>query len=306
MTCSSRRADRMLLVAAAAGLLAWHPGVAVSATTTHADAQVRAVQVPAWVIRGGSRRALEPGERLQDGDEIDTGTGARALLALADGSTIKLGENARFALHGMRQPGRPGGLFRAALEVVAGAFRFTTSAVYKVAARRDVQISLPTATIGIRGTDVWGKSTADRDLVVLIEGQVSLTRRDGKRLDLDRPKSLYQALRNAGVLPIETISDDALAQAARETEIEPGQGAIGKDGKWLLEADPGLPEPDAQALYRRLRDAGYPVQVHRVRRSGATVYAVRLPGLLSEADGAAIAVRLKVEFGLQRVTVVLP
>jgi hypothetical protein len=59
--------------------------------------------MPAWLIRGGKREPLAIGAQLRNGDQINTGTGSRALLRMRDGGTVKLGENARFSLDGMAQ-----------------------------------------------------------------------------------------------------------------------------------------------------------------------------------------------------------
>ena len=60
---------------------------------------VEGVQMPAWVEHAsGARDPLVIGARLLDSDRIYTGPGSRALLRLADGSQIKLGENGILAL----------------------------------------------------------------------------------------------------------------------------------------------------------------------------------------------------------------
>ena len=56
-------------------------------------ASVEGVQMPAWVERNGRRTPLLPGMELRAGDQIFTGAGSRALLRLAEGSVVKLGEN---------------------------------------------------------------------------------------------------------------------------------------------------------------------------------------------------------------------
>jgi hypothetical protein len=270
------------------------------------EAEVEALQMPAWLTRDGQRTPLAPGARLRNGDRIDTGAGARALLRLPDGSMVKLGEKARFSLDGV--PGGRccvNGVFKATLNVLEGAFRFTTTALYKFRGKRDIEVRFPTVTAGIRGTDLWGKATADREIVALIEGRITVTRRGTPPLDLNQPKSLYQALRNAGVLPVEQISDEALAVYAAETEIAPGQGAAGKGGKWRVYAARVRSQDQALAVYDRLREAGYPATIQPTQKEGTTVYQVRIGGLLSEADGVAVAIRLKSELGLTDVSVSL-
>ena len=130
-------------------------------------ALVDAVQVPAWRVRGDNTEALAPGMDIQNGDQVRTGPGARAYLKLAEGSTVKLGESAEMNFHSRSL--KPQSFFRGALDILTGAFRFTTAQAAKLR-KRDVAIRVGTATIGIRGTDVWGKSSGEQDLVMLIEG----------------------------------------------------------------------------------------------------------------------------------------
>src|SRR5262245_15552367 len=72
----------------------------IGAVAAHAapNAEVEAVQMPAWIERDGQRSPLEVGALLRNDDQIETGAAARVLLRLSDGSTVRLGENARFRL----------------------------------------------------------------------------------------------------------------------------------------------------------------------------------------------------------------
>ena len=40
---------------------------------------------------------------------------------------------------------------------------------------RDVRVKVNAVTAGIRGTDVWGKSESDRDIVCLLEGRIDVS-----------------------------------------------------------------------------------------------------------------------------------
>ena len=59
---------------------------------------VEGVVSPAWVERGGKREPLIIGMTLNDKDRVHTGPGSRALLRMAEGSAVKLGENAILAV----------------------------------------------------------------------------------------------------------------------------------------------------------------------------------------------------------------
>jgi ribosomal protein L14 len=54
---------------------------------------------------------------------VITGSGARAIVQLADGSAVKFGENVNVAVNAMKQ--EKNGSFTAALDVLRGAFRLT-------------------------------------------------------------------------------------------------------------------------------------------------------------------------------------
>jgi cell division septation protein DedD len=58
--------------------------------------------MPAWVVHtNGTRDALTLGRSLNAADRVVTGAGARALLHLADGSYVAVGENGTQALEGL-------------------------------------------------------------------------------------------------------------------------------------------------------------------------------------------------------------
>lgn len=174
------------------------------------------VQGPAWIDRAGKEMPATPGTELIVTDVVRTGASARVYLKLGEGSTVKLGENARLALLDLT-PERDG-VFRAVLDVVAGAFRFTTEAVQKPR-KRDVKIRIATATAGIRGTDVWGRARPDEEIVCLIEGRVEVAAANEKPVVLTRPRQFYKRVKGR-TQPLATISAAQLARWARETEIE--------------------------------------------------------------------------------------
>src|SRR5689334_23302025 len=118
-------ASAALVAALVALTVAYVPTVAYAAAS---DAEVQALQMPAWLTRGGKRVPLEIGAPLRTGDTITTGNGSRVVLRLAEGSTVKLGENARFELVEMMQErDHNRDTFKGTLAVRQGAFRFTTA-----------------------------------------------------------------------------------------------------------------------------------------------------------------------------------
>ena len=215
---------------------------------------VEAVQYPAWLERGGASVPLSPGPRLQPKDQLRTGGNARVRVKLGEGSAVKLGENARFVI----EVAEDRSVFRAGLAVLAGAFRFTTDALGK--RQRDVSIQAKSVTVGIRGTDLWGKSTGERDLVCLLEGKITVGAEGHPRVTLDQPLDFYQKPRDAAP-SVARVDPKQLEEWAKETELSPDGAGASAQGRWRVVAAVRPQRDAALALNRRLRAAGYPAEI---------------------------------------------
>lgn len=244
-------------------------------------ATVDAVQYPAWLERGGRLAPLVPGTALQASDSVRTGSNARVQLRLAEGSAVKLGENAQFVV----ERAQDGGVFRAALSVITGAFRFTSQQVRK----RDIAIKVNNVTVGIRGTDLWGKSTGERDLVCLIEGNITVGGEGHPTVTLDKPLDFYQRPRG-GNPEVAKVDPKQLEIWGAETEIPKDGGAAARaGGKWRVVAAVFEARDTALAFNRMLRGNGYPAEVAKLEDK----FAVQVPGLASEADARALMGNLR-------------
>ena len=263
------------------GLLA---GALVAVASAHAQpAVVEAVQYPAWLERGGNAVPLSPGIALESHDKLRTGENARVRLRLAEGSAVKLGENAQFVIERAEERG----VFTAALSVLTGAFRFTTDALSK---RRDrnVALKVKNVTVGIRGTDLWGKSTADRDWVVLLEGKIQVGSEGNPSVTLDKPLDLYQVPR--GAAPEVTRSDQkTVDEWAVETELSKDGPAAEKGGRWRTVAAVKRQRDEARALVRTLRAAGFPGEII----GKEDYFIVQVSGLASEAAARGLVAAIR-------------
>ncbi len=265
--------------------------LALAALQAFADpaAVVEGVQSPAWVEHDGVSTPLAPGMVLVAGDRVRTGADSRLLVKLAEGSHVKLGANASLAISAL-EPNR-GGFFRAAMRVLEGAFRFTTAALAK-ARRRDVSITLNTVTAGIRGTDLWGSSSADKQIVCLIEGKIEVRPDNEAAITMDQPLEFYRR-EHGRSLPVGKVSPEQLAKWAAETEIEKGAGAAMRGGKWKLDLATVRTQGEALERYDALRAAGYPARIYPAMAGGRRVYRVRITQLPSRAEAEALAGRLR-------------
>jgi len=253
------------------------------------NAVVDAIQAPVWVERGERRLPLAPGMPLENRDRLITGAGARLIVQLADGSAVKLGENVNVALNAMRQ--EKSSAFTAALDVVKGAFRLTTDIFRKYQTQRAINVRTGTVTIGIRGTDVWGRSDNDKDFVCLLEGRIVASHPLGEPVELSEPLQFYGADKGQPPGAVATVEHAQLAKWALETELQDAAGTQRLGGRWVLRFGPSG-EEETLALYDQLNAAGYAAKVRPLRTDGGYRYEVRLGQLVTEREARALADRL--------------
>ena len=260
------------------------------------DAQVQAVQMPAWLQRGESRVPLRVGSELRNGDTLVTGSNARVYVHTADGSTVKLGEGATLKLEGLSQQNAERSLFSAVLNVAKGAFRFTTAGLAKLRPR-EVTVKVAGATIGIRGTDVWGKDGSDQGVVCLIEGRISVTGPDSSDFVMDQPLSFYKMPKGVSPLPVAAVDPEQLKKWATETEIAQPASQIG--GVWKVDLLTLPNQSSALAAYDQWRAAGYDVRLLPVAKQDGWEYRLRIVQLSSRAEAQKLSAQLKGTLGAE-------
>lgn len=265
--------------------------MAAASVQAESAAVVEGLQLPAWVTREGSQVAIKPGMALAAGDRIGTGGNGRLLIRLSEGSHVKLGENVSFEVKELQDSGSASP-FRGVWAVLRGAFRFTTSAL-GADRKRNVDIGIGTATIGIRGTDVWGKSNNEQDLICLIEGQIEVTRAGDTPLAMADPLTVYTAPRNAAPNPVVPAVMEELGKWAQETELSPGQGVLREDGSYIVYVLSTRSEDDAVGARERYQAAGYPAEISSHQVNGADWNRLGVAGFVSFEDALAFARRME-------------
>jgi hypothetical protein len=251
---------------------------------------VDAVQMPAWIERAGKQMPAAAGTELISTDTIRTGAGARVYIKLAEGSTVRVGENARLQLLDLI-PERSG-LFKGVLDVLSGAFRFTTETVAKPRPR-DFKLRVSTVTIGIRGTDLWGRSTPQDEIVCLIEGRIEIGAADEKPVVMDQERQFYEREKGK-TKPLSVISKERLAELAKETDIASGGGAARRGGKWKVTLAQADSKAAADSLLEKLHAAGYAAE----SKAQGKRYLVRIAQLPSKAEAEALAAKLRGQHGV--------
>ena len=124
-------------------------------------------------LRGSARaisadglvRDLAVGAAIQPRDRVETDRRSSIGLRYTDGTRFDLGERSSMRVDRYSREDRDPGL---AATVTRGVFRFVTGLI---ARRRPaaMQVQLPVATIGIRGTQVMGEVTETSATVILLE-----------------------------------------------------------------------------------------------------------------------------------------
>lgn len=257
-------------------------------------ATVEAVQMPAWVERNGASIPLAPGTELMNGDEVRTAGRSRVLIRTADGSALRLGENAALSLEGMGM--REGKLFAATMKVAEGAFRFTSEYFAEFRGEREVAVGLKAVTVGIHGTDVLGKSAPERQIVSLIDGKIDVIEPNGARFVMDEKFTVYVS-ENGVPKPVVMVPADQLEEWEAEAETQDGRGVCLRGGRWKVTISAGLAPNNALDLYEGLRSSGYAAEIIPAKVNEKRVYDVRLSQFETEKDAQAVATDLKEQRG---------
>ncbi len=256
--------------------------------------------MPAWTTRYGKRQPLSPGDTVSTAQEVETAASAGLVLKMAEGSLVRLGEKTRLGVQRLEVNEADGRIaVRSELKLFDGFFRFATSAVAKVAGQREIDVSLRTATIGIRGTDFWSMTDAEHDAACLFEGNIALATRDQGALTLDKPTAFWARFFNQPVKPVGNATPDELAKFLKSTELSPGKGVAVAGGRWRVVAAAAGSAAAAQALATRLREAGYPALVRARDVAGKKVHEVRINGFATRDDATAILDKIASKDGVR-------
>jgi len=273
-------------------------GVGQSARAASSTTVVEAVQLPAWVERHGQRRPAQPGQLLRESDKAVTADGARMLLRLPDRSVIKLGEQTQFQIETLasRQQGVAGpSEFKSTLRLITGVFRYATDYTSKALGnRRDINLKLTTATVGIRGTDFWSMTDAEHDAVCLFEGQVEVLRNAQPGIPLVKPGAFWVVFTGQPEKPAGQATPDQLIKFIDQAEMKYGSGVLLQGGRWRTVAAFLPSAAQAAGLRNTLQAAGYPAEMVFKARG----HEVRINQLATREDAEALLARLKAQTSL--------
>lgn len=114
----------------------------------------------------GFSRPLQEGSTILVGDRVVTGADSRLRLVMTDGAVLTLGSTSTVTVEAWDEDEN---VARAALNVLEGVFLAASGAIARLGPDRMV-VTTPVATLGIRGTEVWGDALPDRLAVALLSG----------------------------------------------------------------------------------------------------------------------------------------
>jgi hypothetical protein len=170
---------------------------------------LRSAQVAAQVlsVEGDVRldgKPVKAGDALPQGQMLQTAAASSAVLLLGDGSRIKvapltetgLDEHRRFDIRPNAVAGEASeGLFASTMRLVRGSIEVLAS---KVRRAKPLEVTTPTAVIGVRGTEYRVHAQAARSGTEVLEGKVRADAKDAEGTDVPAG---FGAVLLAGVAP---------------------------------------------------------------------------------------------------------
>jgi hypothetical protein len=294
----------------------------ISPSLLAAVAVVEGVQMPVWVEQDGVKMPLTAGIALQNSDIVSTGEGGRAQLKLAEGSTLKLGQNTRVSLDNLAESGKD---FHIAVAVDQGAFRLTSSTITRKtvikkklkkgtrkitkrevleATPRSVNVHLGSINASAQGGDVLGKASDARDVVALLRGNVVVTHDDASQTMLTRSKTFVDALSGGTLNKPRNVPAGDMASWVRETDLIAGHGVVSWKGRWKVSVGTFRNGAEAAELMHKIADEGYAVELAPASISGHAQTRLQVPHFKTSVDAQVIAQRIRKEFDLDSVTVI--
>jgi hypothetical protein len=143
------------------------------------------VKPQADLLSAGETVVLVVGKDIQIGDEVSTGEYGQVQIKFDDATELVVGPNSKLLIEDyLLRADSSAGKF--AINALAGTFRFATG----TAAKDRYQITTPTGTIGVRGTEFDFVVDEDGTRVLLFDGAVKICSASGQCTEISDPCSL--------------------------------------------------------------------------------------------------------------------
>lgn len=269
-------------------------------------AELHSVQMPAWVERAGQRAPARAGMVLEPADVLETGALGRLQINLAEGSLVRVGEQARLHLAQLKAPDPAAGALKVLLQLTQGAMRFTSPASVR-SGERDIALHLGSLKVDVFGGDVWGRAGKTGDTVCLVEGRLRV-RQDtspDSELVMEQALQYVTAPRDAAPPPLAWIDIDKFRQWAAATDMQSGSGVATATGAWVVQLSSHVALESAAVAQEQMRAAGYAAEVTQVKVRGKTYHRLRVAGFDTQVDAKSFAKRMRGKFSARRPWVAL-
>ncbi len=189
------------------------------------------------------------------------------------------------------------------MRVTRGAFRFTTTEIGKLR-KRNVDVKIGHVTVGIRGTDIWGRSRTDEDLFCLIEGNVTVQREGEAEFTMQDPLKYIVAEKDKPTSSVMPVDMNELGGWAAETETQQGQGILTASGEWAVNMMSQQNTDAADKLQQVLNDAGFAAEIRELQVNDQSWLRLCIEGFVSRQDASSFASTINDQFGIQQPWVV--
>lgn len=237
----------------------------------------------------GRSKLLAPGDRVRVEDRVTTGFNGQVLIQLMDGSVLTLGPNAEVVIDEFVFDNETG-KGKAVTSILKGVFRFTSGRISKANPGKS-EINLPVGTLGLRGTDLAARTTAEEAHIVLLDpgsappgGAVHVQQPGGPVIALTLPRDgiALSKLRMASPGDMKNWSPEKVAGLLGQMGMSLPEHLQGKAG------DPSVSETRMAALPDR------PVRVRREQCRKAVRNSMRagqpLPRAVAGQEQASVVV----------------
>jgi hypothetical protein len=258
---------RAPLLAALAGVLL--------ADTAVAAPRVEALQMPAWIERGGQTAPVAAGETLRSGDALRAGPAGRIVVADPGVGVLLIGADTSVRLWLPDREPLPGvdKRFGLLMDVRRGAVRFSAKAP-PAGAPGGLLVQTEGLSASLASGDAALRSAPPA--ACLISGQL-LVQHDTRLLTLDEGGACV----GEGGAWIGAI------------DLAPGGGTVGGSAeRWTVNVASPRSKAEADELTAALRRDGYPAEVLPVLVKERQHYRVRFVGLAGQAEARALAERV--------------
>ena len=179
----------------------------LSPTTALAEPKVGVASATKNQVQGvvrGTSREIAAGSEVFSNELVRTGTDSLAQLLFLDQTNLNVGPQSEVKLDRfVYNPSRGG---KVVVETGRGVFRFITGSQNSAS----YTIKTPLATIGVRGTtfdlvtriNSTNKKKVIEEIIILVEGAISIRTRDGQSHDLVKPGAAFMLTDASGAVTV--------------------------------------------------------------------------------------------------------